>query len=453
MRIVIVGAGKVGEALCRDLSDEGNDIVLIEEDQFRLEHVMDVSDITGIVGNGASYDVQMEASVDKADIFLAVTEADELNIIACIVAKKIGAVNTIARVRNPDYSRNMTFLKDNLGVSFMINPEEESAVDIMNSLKYPSAYSVDNFMNNKVNMVQFDVEKNSPLDNLRLRDFHMTTEKVLICAVLRDDEITIPDGNFILKAGDKIHVTGTQRGLKEFIIKCNYENGIVKSVMIIGGSRIAFYLVERLLEKRIRVKLIEQSEDRAAIFAERFPSLEVILGDGTDQELLLEEGIDRFDAVVSLTGIDEENIIISMFAITEGVPKNITKINRNFVKPIVDKLELDTIITPKKIIADKIIRFVRSRINSKGSSLENFRRIIGGKVEAIHFTLKKDSKALNIPLKDLKTVPNLLIACIKRGSEIIYPGGNDVMKKGDEVLVVTKTKYIDEFDDILVRHE
>lgn len=449
MKIVIVGAGKVGEALCRDLSSEGNDIVLIEQNQKTLEKVMEISDITGIVGNGADVNIQKEAGVDSSKIFLAVTESDELNIIACIIAKRLGAKDTIARVRKPEYSTNVEFMKQNFGISMMINPEQASAMDILNTLKYPCAFNVENFLDNKVNLVELVVEENSPLENLMLKDYRLTKEKILICAVERDGEVTIPTGDFVLKRGDRFFVTGTSRALKEFITKCDYKNGIIKSVFIVGGSRIAFYLTKLLLDKKINVKLFEIDPHVAEVFAESYPEITVINGDGTDQELLLEEGIGNYDAVVSLTGIDEENIIISMFSISQNVPKNITKINRNIMKTIVDKLDLDTIITPKKIIADRIIRFVRSQINTRGSKLENFHRILDNKVEVIHFSITKDSKALNIPLMDLPTISNLLIACIKRKNEIIYPGGRDVIKIGDEVLVVTKEKYLDEFDGII----
>lgn len=450
MKIVIVGAGKVGEALCRDLASEGNDIILIEIDPVRLNKVIEIADITGLVGNGASYDVLMEAGADTSDVFIAVTESDELNIISSIMAKKIGAQEVISRVRNPEYSQNMEFVKKDLGISLMINPEAESARDIINVLRYPCAYNVDSFMGNKVSLVEFEVEEDSQLNGMTLKDYNMTVQKTLICIVKRGDEVHIPDGNFVLKAKDRIHVTGTVQAINEFILNCKYSNGVIRSALIIGGNRIAYYLIEKLLEKKVRVKLIEIDRERAEYFSHAFPHAVVINADGTDQDLLTEEGIENYDAVLSLTGIDEENIIVSMFADSVGVGKNITKINRNILNPIIEKLDLDTIITPKKIIADIIIKFVRSKINSKGSKVENLHRLVGNQVEAIHFSIKDDSKAIGIPLKDLKTLPELLLACIKRGNEIIYPGGHDYIVKGDQVLVVTKNRYLDEFDDILV---
>lgn len=450
MEIVIVGAGKVGEALCKDLASEGNNIVLIELNQKTLEKVMETSDITGVVGNGASIDIQIEAGVENCEMFMAITESDELNIIACIIAKKLGAKDTIARVRNPVYSQNMDFVKGNLGIKFMINPEKETAYDIMNTLKYPCAFSVENFLSNKVNMVELIVEKDSPLDGLLLKNYNITKEKILICAVERNGEVYIPDGNFMLMEGDRFYITGTSKALKQFIGNCKYKDGLIKSVLIVGGSRIAFYLIELLLEKNISVKLIEKDPEMAEFFSETYPHIVVINADGTDQQVLLEERIENYDAVVSLTGIDEENIIISMFAISQNVSKNITKINRNIMKVIVDKLGLDTIVTPKKIIADKIIRFVRSQIDSSGSRVENFNRILDNEVEVIHFSITEKSRALNIPLKDLHTIPGILIACIKRNGSIIYPGGNDSIQINDEVLVVTKTKYLDNFDEAIV---
>ncbi|MFR1323840.1 MAG: Trk system potassium transporter TrkA, partial [Ezakiella massiliensis] len=358
--------------------------------------------------------IQIEAGVENCEMFMAITDSDELNIIACIIAKKLGAKDTIARVRNPVYSQNMDFVKGNLGIKFMINPEKETAYDIMNTLKYPCAFSVENFLSNKVNMVELVVEKDSPLDGLVLKNYNITKDKVLICAVERAGEVYIPDGNFMLMEGDRFYITGTSKALKQFIGNCKYIDGLIKSVLIVGGSRIAFYLIELLLEKNISVKLIEKDPEMAEFFSETYPQIVVINADGTDQQVLLEERIENYDAVVSLTGIDEENIIISMFAISQNVSKNITKINRNIMKVIVDKLGLDTIVSPKKIIADKIIRFVRSQIDSSGSRVENFNRILDNEVEVIHFSITEKSRALNIPLKDLHTIPGILIACIKK---------------------------------------
>lgn len=453
MKIVIVGAGKVGEVLCKDLSSEGYDIVLIETNRKRLENIIEVADITGLVGNGASYDIQIEAGVKDCDIFIAVSEHDEINIIASIIAKKLGAKHTIARVRSPEYSDNVNFAQKELGITLMVNPEKESAKAIMDILKFPSTHSVETFMNGKVNIVEFTVLENSPINNMALKDINITKEKILIVSVYREGTVFIPNGNFVFQAGDKINVTGTVRAINEFIINCNYSTKPIKSVLIVGGGELAYYLTEELLNKRIRVKLIEINDERASYLSEAFPNAIIIKDDGTDHEALLEQRIESYDAVISTTTIDEENIMLSMFAESLGVKKNIVKISRDILKPIAEKIGVDTIITPKKVVADNIIKYVRSILNTKGSRVENLHRLIGGQIEAIQFQITEESEALEIPLKDLKTKPGVIVACIRRGEKIIFPGGEDFVIKGDRVLVVTSNKYFDEFEDVMVGHD
>ncbi len=449
MKIVVVGAGKVGEVLCRDLASEGYDIVLIEIDKDKLDKIIDIADITGVVGNGAAHATQLDAGVDEADIFIAVTEHDEINIIASIVAKKLGAKHTIARVRSPEYSTDMSFVQKELGITVMINPERESAKAIIDILKFPSSFVVETFMQGKVNIVGFEVFEGNPLIDKALMDINFTDEKILICVVEREGEVFIPDGQFVIKKGDRIHVTGTVKAINEFILKCNYTTKKIKHVLIIGGGDMAYYLAKELSNKGIRFKIIEIDEKRSEFLSESFPNAIIIHGDGTSQELLVEQRIDNYDAVIAGTPIDEENIIASLFSASTGVKKNITKISRNLLKPIADKLELDTVITPKRIIADNIIRYVRSVYNVMGSRVVNLHRLVDEEIEAIQFLISEDSKAIEIPLKDLKTKPGTLFACIKRGDKIIYPGGYDFIMKGDQVLVVTKEKYMDEFDSVL----
>lgn len=453
MKIVIVGAGKVGEVLCKDLSSEGYDIVLIETDKDRMEDIIDMADITGLVGNGASHDIQIEAGVEDTDIFIAVTEHDEINIIASIIAKKLGAKHTIARVRSPEYSDNVNFAQKELGITLMVNPERESAKAIMDILKFPSAYNVDTFMQGKVNIVEFLVQENSPMENLALKDIKVTDEKMLICAVYREGKAYIPNGDFVIKSGDRIHVTGTVKSINEFIINCNYSTKPIRSVLIVGGGEMSYYLTGELLSKKIRVKLIEVNEERAEYLSQAFPNAIIIYADGTDHEVLLQQRIETYDAVISSTTIDEENIVLSMFAESVGIEKNIVKISRNTLKPIAERIGLDSVITPKKIIADFIIKYVRSTLNKKGSRVENLHRIVNDEIEAIQFHITEESDAIEIPLKDLKTKPGVLVACIRRGEKIIFPGGDDFVIVGDRVLVVTGKKYFDEFDDILVGHD
>lgn len=449
MRIIIIGAGKVGEALCRDLAYEGNDVVLIEEDEIRLNKVIDVSDITGLVGNGAAYDVLVEAQAESADVFIAVTDKDEINIISCILGKKIGAGHTIARVRNPEYFSHIEFVRNELGISLMINPEFEAAHEIMNSLRYTGAITVESFSNSRVNLIELEIEEGGVLDGICLKDFRAPEGKVIICVVVRGEDVYIPDGNFVLQGGDRIHVTGTIQALAALHKMMGFETQTIKSVMIIGGGRLTHYLMERLTEKHMKVKVFESDEKKALELASEFPQAIVIHADGTDQELLREEGISHYDAFISLTGIDEENIIASMFAQSENVPKTITKTSRNTMAMILEKVGLDSSITPKRVIADIIIRFVRSLDNAQGSNVITLHRLADNKAESLEFQMAKESEALGIMLKDLKTISNAIIAYIIRGTELIFPGGNDALQEGDRVMVVTTKQFVEDFDDIL----
>jgi len=450
MKIVIAGGGKVGEALCKDLSAEGYDIILIEMIEERLTKLMEKADITGLVGNGASIKAQLEVGVDTSDVFISVTDSDELNIISAIIARKLGAHHTIARVRNPEYFVNMNFVRDELGITLMINPELISAIDIMNILRFPYAYNVETFFHGAVNIVEVEIEEDSLLNGKMLQDLHTHDEKVLVCIVDRNHEVFIPNGQFVLQAKDRIYLTGSEEAIHQFWCVKKSKNKRVRSVLIVGGSRISHYLIERLLKKNIKIKLIENNPEVAEEFSFNFPEITVINGDGTEQDLLREEGISSYDAVVSMTGIDEENMILSMYAHSVNVQKTVTKINRKMLMPILDKIGLDSIITPKKVISDLIIRFVRSESSTKSSTVETLHRLLDNRVESLEFIIDGNSQALNIPLKDLKTIPNLLIACILRNDQLIFPGGNDVILEGDRVLVITTKKYLDRFDEILV---
>lgn len=450
MKIVIVGAGKVGEVLCKDLSLEGYDIILIEQNKEKLEAIIDTTDVTGFVGNGASIDVQMEAGVDTADIFIAVSEKDEINIIASIIAKKLGAKDTVARVRSPEYNQNVEFAQKELGISFMINPEKQSAKTIMDSIKFPGAISVDSFMHGKVNILEFSVKEESPIENKALKDIKMTKGHILICAVDRDGEAFIPDGNFVLEKGDRIQVTGDMAALKEFILKCNYPNKLIKSLLIIGGGELAYYLALESIRRKLKVKIIEIDEKRAEYLAEALPEALIIHGDGTDHDTLFEQRFENYDAIVSSTPIDEENIMLSMYAESMTDAKNIVKISRDRLTPLAKNLGINTIITPKAIIADNITRYVRSKAKISSSKVENLHRLLNKEVEAIQFSIGESNQALGIAFKDLKVKPGVLFACIQRNGEIIFPTGNDFFIAGDNVVVVSKLKFLNEFEDVLV---
>lgn len=450
MKIVIVGAGVVGEALCIELSQINNDVILIERSEEILNKIIEKSDITGLVGNGASYENLLEAGADTADMFIAVTEADELNIISCIIAKKLGAKYTIARVRNPEYSTNMRFVREELGITLMMNPEAEASKSIMNILKFPNATGVDSFFSNRANIMELVISKGSQLVGSKLKDLEINSrDKVIICIVERGEEVIIPTGDFILEENDTIYVTGTNDAVTNFYDKMGYKNKDINSVMIIGGGTVAHYLTERLLKRKKQVKIIERNKGKVENLSNSYPNAVVIKGDETDQELLLNEGIGNYDAVVALTDKDEENTVISMFAKSVNSGKIITKMNRTLLLPLFEKHEFSTAIVPKKLISDIIIRIVRSKLNAKGSTMSTLYRFCDNRVEAIVFEIKESSKSIGIPLKNLEIFPNILLAGILRGEEVIYPGGNDMIEVNDKVMVVTTRKGVEDFDDIL----
>ena len=450
MKIVIVGAGVVGEALCIELSQINNDVILIERSEEILNKIIEKSDITGLVGNGASYENLLEAGADTADMFIAVTEADELNIISCIMAKKLGAKYTIARVRNPEYSTNMRFVREELGISLMMNPEAEASKSIMNILKFPNATGVDSFFSNRANIMELVISKGSQLVGSKLKDLEINSrDKVIICIVERGEEVIIPTGDFILEENDTIYVTGTNDAVTNFYDKMGYKNKDINSVMIIGGGTVAHYLTERLLKRKKQVKIIERNKEKVENLSNSYPNAVVIKGDETDQELLLNEGIGNYDAVIALTDKDEENTVISMFAKSVNSGKIITKMNRTLLLPLFEKHEFSTAIVPKKLISDIIIRIVRSKLNAKGSTMSTLYRFCDNRVEAIVFEIKESSKSIGIPLKNLEMFPNILLAGILRGEEVIYPGGNDMIEVNDKVMVVTTRKGVEDFDDIL----
>lgn len=451
MKIIIVGAGKIGELLCKDLASEGNDITLIEENPKTLDKVLSSSDIMGLVGNGANCEVLTEAGVDTTDIFIAVTHSDEINIISSVIAKKLGAKYTIARVRNPEYSAQMKFMSESLGIDIMLNPEAEAAYFIARNLEFPSALNVETFAGNKVNLVEVMVEKNTYLDGLKLMDFkNKYFKSILVCIVKRGQDIYIPTGSFVLEAKDKIYVTGIQSELSDFYKSLGHMEERIKSVVIIGGGRITYYLASILLEKKIAVKIIELKEERARELSEIYENAIVVQGNGTDSDLLEEERFSEYDACVSLTGIDEENIIISMYADKVGIKKTVTKVNGISLFNVLELVGLQSIVTPKKIIADYIIRIVRSLIGSQGdNNIETLYRLVDNNVEAIEFKVPENSAVTDIPLKDLDTKDNLIIAYILRDGQLIFPGGADVMKTGDRVIIVTTEKYLNDINKIL----
>ena len=449
MKIVIAGAGVVGESLCSELSAEGNDVILIEKVEKILNRLVETYDITGLVGNGASYETLLEAGTDTADIFIAATESDELNIISSIIAKKLGTKFTIARVRNPEYSSNMQFVREGLGISLMINPEQETAKSIANKLMFPVALSVENFFGQRAGFISIRVQKDNFLNGMQLKELEFSSkDKVIICTVRRGEDVFIPSGDFTILEGDIVHIAGSKEAVHKFYDKIEKSNLKIDSALLVGGGTISHYLIGKLLENKIKVKVIENNKERAEKLSESYPKAIVIRGDEADQEFLMQEGINNYDSTVILTDTDEENTVITKFVNSITNTKLITKMNRTLMLSILEKNTRTSTVVPKKVISDMIISVVRSKTNMRGSTMSFLYRL-ESQVEFITFEINKKSRAIDISLKDLKIKKGTLIASILRDGKMIFPGGNDAIKINDSVMVVTTASSIEDFDDIL----
>ena len=451
MKVVIVGDGKVGGTIASQLATEGHDIIVIDNNTTVLTNAVNTMDIISVEGNGASLEVQRRAGVESADILIAATSADEVNMLACLLGKKLGARHTIARVRSPEYISQIAFLKDELGLSMSVNPELAAAGEISRLLRFPSALKIEPFARGRVELVEVRIPEHSVLDGMPLWAIYKEFQvKILICAVQREGKVFIPSGAFVLQAGDKINVTAPHLEIAKFFRIIGIFRSSVKSVMIIGGGRMAYYLAKEMLMLRVRVKIIELDMKRCEYLCEMLPEAVIIHGDGTDKELLQEEGLEKTDAVVTLTSMDEENIVVSLYAKVKKVSKVIAKINRISFDEILDKLDIDGFISPKTIAANNIVRYVRAMQNSVGSSnVETLHRLINDQVEALEFRVNENSPVVGIPLKDLRTKDELLVATIIRGTQVIIHAGHDTIEIGDNVIIVTAKKHLMDLKDIL----
>ncbi|WP_322183529.1 Trk system potassium transporter TrkA [Neglectibacter caecimuris] len=452
MKIVIVGDGKVGSALTVQLSREGHDVVVIDNNKMVLEEMQQSWDVSVVHGNGATLKIQKMANVDNSDLLIAATSADETNILCCILARKLGCKHTIARVRNPDYYHQLFLLKEELGVSLVINPEYSTAHEIFRLLQFPSFLKRDSFAKGRVEIVEVELREGSPLVGATLAELTKKVKvKVLVCAVERGNEVFIPDGNFRLKPGDRLSFTASSSDLAKLIRNLGLTQKKVKDVMIIGGSRIAFYLAENLLRTGANVKLLEIDETRCQELAELLPKATIIHADGSDKNILDSEGLAQADAVVTLTDIDEENLIVSMYANYLGTFKVITKINRTEYTEVLGGKGIDCVVSPKDLCCHDIVRYVRAMGNRKGESALTLHRIVGDKVEALEFQANKQLPQLGKRLADIKLYPNTLIACLTRKGRIIIPQGSDTIEKDDTVIVVVNSdRIINNLSDIFL---
>ncbi len=448
MNIIITGLGSVGKNLTDELFGEGHNVVVIDTNATIVEAAVNNCDVKGVIGNCASKDVLMEAGIDTADLLITATNNDELNVLCCIIAKRLGVKKTIARISKPEY---LTLFANNdaLGIDLMVNPQYEAAMEISRMLRFPSAINVSEFSEGKVELVEFRVPSDSALVGLSLKNLNEKYKaKVLICAAQRDGKAIIPSGDFIIKAEDRLFLTATERNIYQFFKQLGW-NKKSHNVIIVGGSKTAFYLCKELAKRGMAPKLIERNHKKCIRFSEELGKTEVIFGDGTNQELLFDEGIESADAFVALAGTDEQNIIMSMFATSQDVPKVIPKIDQMSYYDMLQKSGIYSAVSTKISIADQIMRFVRLMGNTKGSGVKRLFRIIDDTAEILEFEAGANFKRFGVTLQDMELKNNLLLAGIVRNEELITPSGKDVIKEGDSVIVVTLEEGLDNLNDIL----
>ncbi len=449
--IIIVGCGKVGSTLIEQLSKEGHDITIIDKNAQKVQELTNLYDIMGIVGNGASYSTQMEAGIEETDLIIAVTDSDELNLLCCTVAKRVGNCAAIARVRTPDYSKEVNYLREKLGLAMIINPELEAAKEMARILYLPTTLEVNSFAHGQAELIKFKIPEGNVLDGVEIMSLSRSiSTKVLICAVERDGEVYIPSGNTKLHKDDVISVVSSRKLVKSFLEDIGFRTKRVRDTMIIGGGKAAYYLAVQLLHMGISVKIIESDRERCEELSALLPKAIIINGDGTDEELLKEEGIEETQSFVPLTGIDEENIMLTLYARQVSDAKVITKLNRIQFRDVIGQLDLGSVIYPRYITSEAIIAYVRAKKDSKNSNnIETLYHMFDHRVEAIEFLVEKESEVTDIPLMDLSLKKNLLISFINRNGTIIIPGGNDCIKVGDTVMIVTTHTGFNGIRDIL----
>ena len=443
MNIIIVGCGKVGEELAGRLNDEGDNITVIDIDPAKVNDVTANLDVLGVTGNGATHLVQQEAGIRDADLLIAVTGSDELNLLCCLIAKKEGNCQTIARVRDPQYSTEAPYLKEELGLAMVINPEFAAAAEIARVLRFPSAIKIDTFAKGKVDLMKFRLPENCVLSGLSVKEI-VTKLKcdVLVCTVERGDNAFIPNGDFVFGEKDVISIIASPANANTFFRKIDYKINQVKDCMIVGGGEIAYYLCKMLKKTGISLKVIEKDPKRCEVLCTALPDVTVICGDAADQQILLEEGLENANSFAALTNFDEENIMLSLFARTKGCKKLIDFFD------VIKQLDLDSIIYPKNITSELIVSYVRAMKNTIGSNVQTVYSIIKGKAEAAEFIIRDKSPVLGKPLMELKFKPNVLVAVILRGNKVIIPRGSDVIEKNDSVIVVSTLQPHD-ISDIL----
>ena len=451
MQIIIVGCGKVGETLIQQLCSENeHNITVVDKSHDVVQSISAQFDVMGVVGSGLSIDTLKEAGVENADILIAVTGTDEQNLLTALMAKKLGGCRTIARVREPEYNKAIHLLKDDLGIAMIVNPERAAASEIARVLRFPTAIKIDTFAKGRIEILQFRVPEGSALHNMSVSGIVSKLEcDVLVCGVERESEAFIPGGNFVLQEGDLVSIVASIQNVARFFKKIGIKTNRVKDTIIVGGGNMAYYLAQQLLDTGIHVKIIEKSQARCDALCQALPKASIVCGDGTDNRIMLEEGIETAESVVSLLDIDEENILLSLYAQSKTDGKIVTKINRIAYDDVISRLDIGTTVYPKNITAEYIVRFVRAKKNSLGSNIETMHYILDGKAEALEFHIGENSPVSNTTLDKLKLKENILIACINRGNTVMIPRGRDTILPGDTVIVVTLKAGFQDISDIL----
>ena len=452
MRVVVAGCGKIGQAIIGSLLKERHDVLCIDSDQTVISDITNTFDVMAICGNAISHDVLTEASIEKTELFIAVTGSDEFNMLSCLAAKKLGAKQTVARIRNSEYNtESMAFIKDSLDLSMAINPEKLTAQALYNLLKLPSAIKIDTFTSRKFEIVELIVKKGSKIAQMSLMEMRKKfSGKFLIAVIERGGEVFIPNGTMKVCEGDKICVVCAITDTHKVLTELGFVQKESKDVIILGGSKIAHYLTEMLIAGHTSVKIIEKNKDRCEELCETLPNgVDVVCGDGMSQDILLEEGITTTDALVALTGSDEQNILISFYAKSHSVPKIITKINRKELSLISEKMGLDCIISSKSIITDILVRYARALNATMGSKVESLYSLLDGEAEALEFTVMQDFEYANLPLKNMELKKGVLIAGIIRGNNAFIPGGDDTINVNDKVIVISKGETLYSLAEII----